>query len=229
MKRLALFDLDHTLIPADSDHEWGRFMVREGMVDRARFEQENNHFYEDYKAGCLDIEAYLRVALAPLARYSRAELDAFHARFMSEVIAPKILPPARALVDEHLKRGDLCCVVTATNAFVTAPIAHAFGIENLIAVDVATEDDRPEGRFTGAFKGVPSFQAGKIVRTESWLASLGLSWQDFEQSFFYSDSRNDIPLLEKVTDPVATNPDDTLRAHAERLGWPIIELFSATT
>ncbi|SDV49451.1 histidinol-phosphatase [Chitinasiproducens palmae] len=228
MKRLALFDLDHTLIPTDSDHAWGRFMVEEGMVERARFERENLQFYEDYKAGCLDIDAYLRVALEPLSRYSRAELDRFHARFMAEVIAPQILPVARQLVDEHRKAGDLCCVVTATNAFVTRPIAQAFGIEHLIAVDPATEGDLPEARYTGLVKGMPSFQAGKIVRTEGWLAAMGLGWGDFEKSFFYSDSRNDIPLLEKVSDPVATNPDDTLRAHAERLGWPILELFKAT-
>jgi len=241
MTRLALFDLDHTLIPTDSDHEWGRFMIKLGIVDPVAFARDNERFFEDYRNGCLDIYAYLRVAVAPLTKYPRDQLDVWHAQFMQEVILPKILPQARALVAEHQAQGDLCCLITATNAFVTAPIGRALGIEHLLAIDLKTEvhaDDMSasaldgraaasvRGRYTGEVDGVPSFQAGKITRTEAWLASRGEKLSDFERSFFYSDSRNDIPLLEKVSDPVATNPDDTLRAHAKAHGWRILELFN---
>ncbi len=226
MTRLALFDLDHTLIPTDSDHEWGRFMIKLGIVDATQFARENEQFFEDYKNGCLDIHAYLRVSLAPLKQYSRDTLDAWHRQFMAEVIAPAIRPEALALVAEHQRAGDLCCVITATNAFVTAPIGRALGIDNLLAINLKTDDGTPRGRFTGEIDGEPSFREGKITRTHSWLASLGMKLEDFERSFFYSDSRNDIPLLEKVSDPVATNPDDTLRAHANANGWRILELFN---
>jgi len=237
MKRLALFDLDHTLIPTDSDHEWGRFMIKLGLVDATEFARENERFFEDYRNGCLDIHAYLRVALAPLKQHSRDQLDVFHAQFMQEVILPQVLPQAHALVAEHQAQGDLCCLITATNAFVTAPIGRALGIDHLLAIDLKTAlhpDDAPtdggegtvRGRYTGEVDGVPSFQAGKITRTEAWLASRGEKLSDFDRSFFYSDSRNDIPLLEKVSDPVATNPDDTLRAHAKAHGWRILELFN---
>ena len=228
MTNLALFDLDHTLIPTDSDHEWGRFMIRHGIVDKESFSRDNERFYGDYKAGCLDINAYLKVALAPLARYPRAQLDALHLRFMQDVILPAILPAARDLVRSHKENGDLCCMITATNSFVTRPIAQAFGMDHMIGCEPATVDNDPAGDFTGAVVGVPSFREGKIVRTEAWLASQGKSWSDFDRSFFYSDSLNDIPLLEKVSDPIATNPDDTLRAHAQSRGWRILELFRPT-
>lgn len=238
MKRLALFDLDHTLIPTDSDHEWGRYMIKLGLVDPTAFARDNERFFEDYRNGCLDIHAYLRVAVAPLTQHSRDQLDVWHAQFMQEVIVPQILPQARALVAEHQAQGDLCCLITATNAFVTAPIARALGIEHLLAIDLKTEmhpddmaagtadDAALRGRYTGEIDGIPSFQAGKVTRTEAWLASRGEKLSDFDHSFFYSDSRNDIPLLEKVSDPVATNPDDTLRAHAKAHGWRILELFN---
>ena len=222
---LALFDLDHTLMPGDSDHEWGRFMVRLGMVEEAAFARAHEQFYADYKAGTLNIHAYLRLMLGSIAKYSRAQLAERHAQFMKEVIAPLILPPAIALVRSHQKNGDLCCMITATNAFVTAPIGAAFGIENVIASEVETVDGTPGGAYTGEPAGIPSFREGKVVRTEAWLKSLGKDWSSFERTFFYSDSLNDIPLLEKVTDPVATNPDDTLRAHALEKGWRILELF----
>jgi HAD superfamily hydrolase (TIGR01490 family) len=225
MTNLALFDLDHTLIPIDSDHEWGRFMIKHGMVDKASFTRDNERFYGDYKAGRLDIDAYLLVALAPLARHPRAELDAWRQRFMQDVILPAILPAARDLVRGHKENGDLCCMITATNSFVTWPIAHAFGMDHMIACEPATVDNDPAGNFTGEATGIPSFREGKIVRTEAWLASQGKSWSDFDRSFFYSDSLNDIPLLEKVSNPVATNPDDTLRAHAQSRSWRILELF----
>jgi HAD superfamily hydrolase (TIGR01490 family) len=226
MTRLALFDLDQTLIPADSDHAWGRFMIKLGLVDGAAFTRVNEQFYEDYKNGCLDIHAYLRVALAPLTRHPRDTLDTWHLQFMQEVIQPMIRGEALALIKQHQEQGDLCCVITATNHFITRPIVSALGIEHLIAIDLATEDDAPRGRFTGEIKGEPSFREGKIIRTHQWLASLGKTLDDFEQTFFYSDSRNDLPLLEKVSDPVATNPDDTLRAHAKAHGWRILELFN---
>jgi HAD superfamily hydrolase (TIGR01490 family) len=228
MTNLALFDLDHTLIPTDSDHEWGRFMVRLGMVDDVEFSRAHDQFFEDYKAGNLDIHAYLRLSLGPLANYSRDQLTLWHADFMREVIEPAITPAARALVEEHQARGDLCCMITATNAFVTAPIAAAFGIGNLIACDAETIDGHPASPYTGLPTGIPSFGAGKVVRTEAWLETLGRSWSSFENSYFYSDSRNDIPLLEKVSIPVATNPDATLRAHALARGWRILELFETT-
>ncbi|AJW98674.1 MULTISPECIES: HAD family hydrolase [Burkholderia] len=225
MTNLALFDLDHTLIPTDSDHEWGRFMIKLGLVDAESFKRQNDRFYADYKAGTLDIHAYLAAALAPLARHPRAQLDAWHEQYMQEVIRPAMLPAALELVRRHREAGDLCCIVTATNAFVTRPIADAFGVETLIACEVETVDGHPASDLTGRATGVPSFREGKIARTEAWLASLGKSLADFERSYFYSDSHNDIPLLAKVTDPVATNPDDTLRTHAREQGWRILDLF----
>jgi HAD superfamily hydrolase (TIGR01490 family) len=225
MTNLALFDLDHTLLPTDSDHEWGRFMVKLGIVDAERFARENDRFFADYKAGKLDIHAYLVAMLTPLAKYSRKQLEAWHAQFMHEVIGPAIIPAALELVRSHQEQGDLCCMVTATNEFITRPIAGAFGIDALIACEVETVDGHPHSAYTGRPTGTPSYREGKIVRTEAWLASLGKTWSDFEHSYFYSDSHNDIPLLEKVTDPIATNPDDTLRAHAQSKGWRILDLF----
>lgn len=225
MNNLALFDLDHTLLPTDSDKEWGRFLVRIGAVDKIAYAQANEAFYADYRAGTLDMPAFLRFALAPLSQYSRAQLDAWHDQFMQEVIHPAILPSALALLDRHRSAGDLCAIVTATNSFVTRPIAKQLGVEHLIATEPATVDGTPGARFSGDYLGTPSFREGKIVRTEQWLRQLGKRWSDFERSYFYSDSANDIPLMEKVTDPIATNPDETLRAAAQRRGWPIIELF----
>ncbi len=225
MTNLALFDLDHTLIPTDSDHEWGRFMVKLGIVDADSFSRQNDRFYADYKAGKLDIHAYLIAMLTPLARYSRAQLAQWHAQYMHEVIRPAVLPAALELVRRHQDAGDLCCMVTATNEFITRPIAAAFGIDALIAPEVETVDGHPDSAFTGRPTGTPSYREGKIVRTQAWLASLGKQLGDFEHSYFYSDSHNDIPLLEQVTDPIATNPDATLRAHAQTQGWRILDLF----
>jgi HAD superfamily hydrolase (TIGR01490 family) len=225
MTNLALFDLDHTLIPTDSDHEWGRFMVKLGIVDAESFARENDQFFADYKAGQLNIRAYLSAMLTPLAKYSRAQLAQWHEQFMHEVIKPAMIPVALELVRAHQDNGDLCCIVTATNEFITRPIATAFGVDALIACEVQTVDGQPHSAFTGHSTGTPSYREGKIVRTEAWLASLGKTWRDFEHSYFYSDSHNDIPLLEKVTDPIATNPDATLRAHAEAKRWRILDLF----
>lgn len=222
---LALFDLDHTLLPIDTGYQWGRFMVKCGMVDGEPFARQVEEAHADYNAGTLDMPAYLRMVLAPLGAHPRAQLNLWRAQFMREVVEPAIRQEALALVRRHRDNGDLCCLVTATNDFVTAPIADAFGLHGLVATQAQTVDGHPDSAYTGLPAGLPSFGAGKIARTEAWLASLGKTWGDFERSWFYSDSRNDIPLLERVTDPVATNPDATLRAHAQQAGWPILELF----
>lgn len=217
---LALFDLDNTLLAGDSDFEWAQFLISRGVLDRELHEAKNSQFYEQYKAGTLDIHEFLDFQLKPLARHTRAELDAWHADFMATRIRPMMTAAAKSLVQKHLEAGDLCAVVTATNSFVTGPIAREFGIPHLIATVPAQED----GRFTGKPRGTPSFREGKILRVEAWLESLGLCWQGFEHSYFYSDSHNDLPLLLKVTHPVAVDPDDTLRAHAVQAGWPIHSL-----
>ena len=219
--RLALFDLDHTLLPIDSDFEWGSLLARKGAVDSAWFARRNEEFYAQYKAGTLDMVAFLEFGLAPLAAHDRATLDGWHRDFMRDVIEPNVRDRALRLVERHREAGDLCAIVTATNAFVTAPIARRFGVEHLIATVPAQRD----GQFTGGVRGEPCFREGKVSRVTAWLEGLGSSWDAFASSTFYSDSRNDIALLERVTNPVATNPDDTLRAHANARGWPHLSLF----
>lgn len=220
---LALFDLDHTLLPIDSDHEWGEFLVRVGAVDGATFARRNDAFFAQYQAGTLDPVEYLEFALGTLAAFPRPRLDELQAQFMAEVIEPAILPPARALLQKHRDSGDLLAIITATNAFVTAPIAKAFGVEHLIA---ATPQFDADGRPTGKLLGTPTQGAGKVVHTEAWLKGLGKTLDSFERSHFYSDSHNDIPLLSVVTDPVATNPNAALTAHASTHGWPLLHLFN---
>ncbi len=217
---LALFDLDNTLLNGDSDFEWSQFLIRIGVLDRELFEAKNLAFYDHYKAGTLDIQAFLDFQLKPLSRHSRKTLDEWHRQFMQESVQPMITPQSRELVAKHRAAGDVCAIITATNSFVTAPIAHEFGIEHLIA----TEPEHKGGEFTGRVAGVPSFREGKITRLESWLAERGWTLDNFADSTFYSDSHNDLPLMLKVKHPVAANPDDMLRAHAERHGWPIISL-----
>lgn len=224
-RNLALFDLDHTLLPLDSDQAWAHFTAKLGVEGAQRHAQEIDAYYRQYVAGTLDMTDYLNYTLAPLARHSREQLDTWHAAFMEEVIIPAIRPAARELIARHLGAGDLCCIVTATNVFVTAPIGKALGFEYLLGIELGTEGGDPLGRYTGMAVGVPTFREGKIARTESWLASLGYTLQDFPKSYFYSDSINDVPLLERVTHPVATNPDERLRAVACERGWPVIELF----
>lgn len=219
---LALFDLDNTLLAGDSDFEWAQFLISRGVVDREIQEAKNIEFYEHYKAGTLDIQAFLAFQLQPLARHPRAELDAWHREYLATRIAPLIGEPALALVRRHRDAGDRCVLVTATNSFITGPIAEAFGIAHLIATIPAA--DTVSGRFTGAPAGVPAFQAGKIARVEAWLVETGCWWGGFARSYFYSDSHNDLPLLKKVSDPVAVDPDSTLRAYAEAQGWPVISL-----
>ncbi|HPU79046.1 HAD family hydrolase [Accumulibacter sp.] len=219
---LALFDLDNTLIAGDSDFEWAQFLIAKGILDRALYEARNIEFYEQYKAGTLDIDVFLDFQLQPLSRYPRALLDTWRCEFMSRHILPLVGDKARALVREHRERGALCAIVTATNSFVTGPIIHEFGIAHLIATIPA----QVNGQFTGQPRGTPSFREGKITRVESWLEAMGLWWSSFERSWFYSDSQNDLPLLSRVSNPVAVDPDPTLCAHAEAAGWPVISLRS---
>jgi HAD superfamily hydrolase (TIGR01490 family) len=220
--KLALFDLDNTLLNGDSDFEWAQFLIGKGVLDREVHEARNIEFFEQYKAGTLDIHAFLDFQLAPLARHSRAELDTWHQEFLGTRIRPLISPAARALVEKHADSGDLLAIVTATNSFVTGPIAREFNIPHLIATIPAQEN----GRFTGQPRGMPSFREGKIVRVDAWLESLGLWLGSFEQSWFYSDSHNDLPLLEKVSHPVAVDADATLTAVAIRRRWKQISLRS---
>lgn len=224
LRHLALFDLDNTLLRGDSDFEWAQFLIKKGVVDPEVQAAKNAGFYADYKAGTLDIHAFLDFQLAPLARHPRAQLDTWHREFMAEHIRPIMLANARALVERHLELGHLCAVVTATNAFVTGDIARDFGIPHLIATIPGCE----KGQFTGKPVGTPSFQQGKIERVEAWLESLGLWAGSFSERWFYSDSHNDLPLLEWSTRPVAVDADDTLTARAQNAGWPIISLRDDT-
>lgn len=217
---LVLFDLDNTLLAGDSDFEWAQFLISKGVLDREVYEARNQTFYNQYKAGTLDIFEFLDFQLKPLARHSRAQLDAWHREFLDTRIRPMMTPQSQALVKEHLASGAVVAIVTATNSFVTGPIARAFGIPHLVATIPAQEN----GAFTGKPRGTPAFKAGKIERVEAWLESLGLCWESFGKSSFYSDSHNDLPLMKKVNNPVAVDPDDTLRAHATAQGWPVISL-----
>lgn len=218
---LALFDLDHTLLPLDSDFAWGEYTTAIGWTDPAHFKQRNEEFFVHYRAGTLDIHDYVRFA-TDAARLRGAEAAAkAHRDFMRSVIAPAILPKALALLDQHRARGDEVVIVTATNEFVTRPIAEALGVSELIAVELERGSD---GWITGAIKGVPSARDGKVTRVEAWLAARGQTLADVETTF-YSDSLNDLALLERVDHPVATNPDEKLRAIAQARGWRILDLF----
>ncbi len=217
---LALFDLDNTLLAGDSDYEWAQFLIEQGVLERDTYEAENKRFYEQYQAGTLDIFEFLDFQLAPLARYPREQLDRWHAQFMQARILPIMLDKARALIKDHQLRGDLCAIVTATNSFITAPVARAFGISHLIA----TEPEEREGRFTGKPAGTPCFREGKIVCLDAWLGGRGESLPGFADSWFYSDSRNDLALLERVTRPVAVDPDPALERVARERNWPILSL-----
>ena len=218
--QLALFDLDNTLLAGDSDFEWTQFLIDKGVLDRLAFEARNDEFYEQYKAGTLDIFEFLDFQLLSLAMNSRADLEAWHAEFMRTRIMPLIGQKARDLVNQHQQNGDLCALVTATNSFVTGTICREFSIAHLIATVPAQQD----GEFTGKPRGTPAFREGKIVRVEAWLEALGLWWGSFERSWFYSDSQNDLPLLLRVSDPVAVDPDPALRAHAHTEGWQVMSL-----
>lgn len=218
--KLVLFDLDNTLLAGDSDFEWAQFLIGKGVLDREAHEAKNREFYEHYKAGTLDIHAFLDFQLKPLSRHPRAELETWHREFMATHVLSMIPDKARALVRKHQQQADKVAIITATNRFVTGPIAREFGVEHLIA----TEVEEIGGRYTGRGAGIPCFKEHKITRLEMWLADQGLLWEDVKESWFYSDSLNDLPLLSRVTHPVAVDPDDTLEAHARLKGWPIISL-----
>ena len=221
-RRLALFDLDHTLIPLDSDYQWAEFMARSGRIgDPAQALRRNDELMERYNRGELTAEQAAEFMLGILSAHTPDELALWHEDYMREVIRPAIQPAAVALVRQHLEAGDLCAIVTATNTFVTAPIARAFGIPHLIG----TEAEYVNGRYTGRIAGTPSFKEGKVTRVNQWLAGMGLSIADFSASFFYSDSINDVPLLEQVTRPIAANPSPSLRAIAQEQGWQVLDLF----
>ncbi len=218
---LALFDLDNTLIAGDSDYAWGQFLVNAGKVESTVYERANQRFYRDYQAGKLDIAEYLRFALAPLARLEPEELAALHRQFMREVISAMWLPRAEALLARHRVAGDELLIITSTNRFVVEPICRQLGVQAVIA----TEPEVRDGRFTGAVTGPPSFGEGKVVRLHQWLSARGeLVENALQGSFFYSDSINDLPLLKVVANPVAVDPDATLREIATGKGWPVISL-----
>lgn len=216
---LAIFDLDNTLIAGDSDHSWGEFLVQKALVDAVAYRRQNDLFYQAYKDGSLDIEAYLAFALEPLTRHSQEELASLHQEFMAEHIEPLMLPKALALLEDHRARGDELLIITATNGFVTRPIAARLGVNHILASD----PELLNGRYTGKCVGTPCFQGGKVIRLKEWLAERRA---DLADSYFYSDSINDLPLLEHVDHPVAVDPDDRLRAIAEARGWPILSLRS---
>lgn len=214
---LAIFDLDNTLIGGDSDYLWGQFLVDQGVVDQALYEAANARFYEEYKQGALNIVEFLAFSLKPLAEHEPEQLYQWRAQFVRDIIAPILLEPAQQLIDKHRARGDTLLVITATNRFVTEPIVALYGIDNLLA----TTPDMQDGRYTGKFVGVPCFQGGKITHLQAWLQSTGETLKD---SWFYSDSHNDLPLLQQVDHPVAVDPDQKLADYAQTAHWPIISL-----
>lgn len=216
---LAIFDLDNTLIAGDSDHAWGQFLIEQGRVDADAYKQANDQFYQDYCAGTLDIQAYLRFALAPLKKLDRDELRRLHAQFMTDKIAAMSLSKAKTLIDQHKQKGDVLLVITATNEFVTAPIVKALGIDNLLASGV----EQVDGHYTGEPEGIPCFAEGKVQRLKQWLDEQDESVRALD-TYFYSDSRNDLPLLEQVDYPVAVDPDPTLAEVAKTRGWTILSL-----
>ena len=218
---LAIFDLDNTLLGDDSDYLWGRFLVEQQLVDGAFYERENQRFYDEYRAGTLDILEFLAFSLEPLSRLEPATLSQLHARYMQEKIFPVMLPAAGALLQKHRDQGDQLLIITATNRFITEPIARALGVDELLA----TDPEIINGRYTGRVTGTPCFREGKVTRLEAWLKA---NQQNLADSWFYSDSHNDLPLLEMVTHPVAVDPDDTLASHASARGWPMISLRGKT-
>ncbi len=218
---LAIFDLDNTLIADDSDFLWGQFLVDKNIVDKEHYEQANARFYQDYKLGTLDIVEFLHFSLAPLAQHDTEQLFHWRQQFIDEVIRPILLEPARELVNRHREQGDTLLVITATNRFVTEPIVKLYGIENLLA----TTPEFIQGRYTGKFIGTPCFQEGKVKLLQQWL---GTSGQTLKNSWFYSDSHNDLPLLKQVDNPVAVDPDETLSEYARQSGWPVISLRETT-
>jgi HAD superfamily hydrolase (TIGR01490 family) len=220
--RLALFDLDHTLLPLDSDYEWGEFTIRLGWCDASEFKRRNAEYFAHYRAGTLDIHDYVRFATQAIRERGAQAAARAHEQFMLEVIGPAVRPQALELVQQHRQAGAQLLIVTATNDFVTGPIAQVFGVDELIAVELERDAG---GQLTGEIVGIPSARDGKVQRMEQWLRRRQLDWAQVETTF-YTDSINDLALLERVSRPVATNPDDRLRALAQERGWPIVELFT---
>ncbi len=220
MQNLALFDLDNTLLAGDSDYNWSLFLIGEGLLDATSHHERNEQFYQDYKNGNLDIFKFLEFQLKPLAQHPKKFLDELHLKYMDKVIRPMMTQKAHDLVNKHQEAGDLCVVITATNSFVTKPIATAYGVEHLIG----TDPEMVNGEYTGGVSGVPSFQEGKVTRINQWLAERGQLLSDFSTSYFYSDSHNDLPLMKLVTNPVAVDADATLAEHAKQQNWPLISL-----
>ncbi len=218
--KLALFDLDNTLLSGDSDFEWAQFLIAQGVLDREVYEARNLEFYAQYKAGTLDIHAFLDFQLKPLSRHPRAQLDAWHEQFMQTRILPMIGDLARGLVKRHRDEGHTLAIITATNSFVTTPIAREFGVAHLIA----TEPEQVHGEFTGKVVDIPCFRDGKVRRLEAWLSAQGIERNSIERSWFYSDSHNDLFLMEWVSDPVAVDPDPQLTEVAQARAWPILSL-----
>jgi len=217
---IALFDLDNTLLSGDSDYEWAQYLIERGVLERDEYEAKNDLFFRQYKAGRLDIHEFLDFQLAPLARYPRAKLNEWHGEFMQAKVRPMIRAKGLELVRRHLRDGHLCAIVTSTNAFITAPIAREFGVDHLLATGLEVRD----GRFTGKPSGTICFRQGKVTRLAEWLGERGRTLASFRASWFYSDSQNDLPLLDRVTHPVAVDPDETLRSEALARGWQVISL-----
>ena len=219
-QNLALFDLDNTLLAGDSDYNWSLFLISEGLLDATTHHDRNEKFYADYKAGQLNIVEFLKFQLKPLSEHPKKFLDELHLKYMQKIILPMMTVKAQALVDKHKNAGDLCIVITATNSFVTKPIATAYGIEHLIGSD----PEMLSGEYTGGVTGVPTYKEGKVTRINLWLAERGKKLSDYETSYFYSDSHNDLPLMQLVTNPVAVDADEILTAYAQEQAWPQISL-----
>lgn len=220
-QNLALFDLDNTLLAGDSDHSWSTFLIGEGLLDE-KTRDRNKQFHQDYQSGTLDVYAFLKFRLQVLAEHPKAFLDELLQKYMGKVIRPMMTQKAQDLVNKHKANGDLCMVITATNSYVTRPIVTAYGIEHLIGTDL----EMINGEFTGGVSGTPSFGQGKVIRLNEWLAAKGQTLADFETSYFYSDSHNDLPLMKLVTNPVAVDADSTLTTYASERGWAVISLRS---
>ncbi len=219
-QNLALFDLDNTLLAGDSDYNWSLFLISEGLLDAKMHHDRNEQFYADYKNGCLNIVEFLKFQLKPLSEHPRAFLDELHLKYMQKVIRPMMTVKAQALVNQHKAAGDLCIVITATNSFVTKPIATAYGIKHLIGSD----PEIVNGQYTGGVTGVPTYKEGKVIRLNQWLEARGKKLSDFDTSYFYSDSHNDLALMQRVTNPVAVDADEILSAYAVEKAWPQISL-----
>ena len=219
-QNLALFDLDNTLLAGDSDYNWSLFLISEGLLDAKTHQDRNEQFYQDYKNGCLNITEFLAFQLKPLSEHSKQFLDELHVKYMDKVIRPMMTKKAQALVDKHKAAGDLCVVITATNSFVTKPIATAYGIEHLLGSD----PEMVNGQYTGGVTGVPTYKEGKVIRLNQWLEARGSKLSDYDVSYFYSDSHNDLPLMKLVTNPVAVDAEETSTAYAKEQAWPAISL-----